>query len=94
MEQRQDEGLFVASLAAPERPDYRLKVDWQGTIVLEDDPYRFGTFLSPEEIARLSDPGSDAVYTKLGPHPISPLGDRRLPVCRLGSERPQGQCGG
>ncbi|MCB8822191.1 1,4-alpha-glucan branching protein GlgB [Microvirga rosea] len=75
MDRRLSEGLFVGTLNATERPDdYRLRVTKGGREEVRDDPYRFGTFLSDEDIANLRDPGSDAIYTKLGAHPISPSG--------------------
>ncbi len=74
MERRLAEGFFVGLVTASERPDYRLRVEKQDGIEIRDDPYRFGTFLSHDDIIQLSDPRSDAVYTKLGAHPISPAG--------------------
>jgi 1,4-alpha-glucan branching enzyme len=68
MEKRLHEGLFVASLTASERPDYRLRVEVQGRTEIRHDPYSFGTFLSSTDIEQLRDPGSNAVYTKLGAH--------------------------
>nr|UAM96506.1 alpha-1,4-glucan branching enzyme [Microvirga sp.] len=70
MEQRLPEGFFVGTVNASARPDYRLRVEAHGTTEIRHDPYRFGTFLSDEDIARLRDPGSDAVYKKLGAHQL------------------------
>ncbi|MBJ6125950.1 1,4-alpha-glucan branching protein GlgB [Microvirga splendida] len=68
MERRLPEGLFVGTLSASQRPDYRLRIERQGYTEVRHDPYSFGTFLSPDDVMRISDPASDAVYTKLGAH--------------------------
>src|SRR5690349_5173119 len=63
MEKRQVEGFFVGTFQCAERPDYRLRIEWQGGVEIRHDPYSFGTFLSHDDLMRLRDPGSDAVYT-------------------------------
>ena len=68
MEKRLPEGLFVGVLSAPERPDYRLRVQRQDRVEIQHDPYGFGTFLSHDDLMQIRNPGSDAVYTKLGAH--------------------------
>ncbi len=68
MEKRLPEGLFVGVLSASERPDYRLRVQRQGHVEIQHDPYSFGTFLSHDDLMQIRNPGSDAAYTKLGAH--------------------------
>jgi 1,4-alpha-glucan branching enzyme len=68
MEQRHPEGYFVGTFQSTERPDYRLRIEWPSCAEIRHDPYSFGTFLSHDDLMRLRDPGSDAVYTKLGAH--------------------------
>lgn len=68
MEKRHPEGYFVGTIQSPERPDYKLRAEWQDRTEVRHDPYSFGTFLSHDDLMRLRDPGSDAVYTKLGAH--------------------------
>jgi len=68
MEKRLSDGLFVGTLSASERPDYRLRVQRQDHAEVRHDPYSFGTFLSHDDLMQLRNPGSDAVYTKLGAH--------------------------
>lgn len=75
MEKRLADGLFVATLSMNERPDdYRFRVRWAESVQVLDDPYRFGTFLTSEDIASLVDAQSDSVYTKLGAHPHNASG--------------------
>ncbi|MGO4571841.1 1,4-alpha-glucan branching protein GlgB [Microvirga sp. 2TAF3] len=64
--EKNGEGLFIASLAASERPDYRFRLENHGHAEIRHDPYRFGPVLTPEEVEQLREPGSDAVYAKLG----------------------------
>ncbi|MET0530010.1 MAG: 1,4-alpha-glucan branching protein GlgB [Microvirga sp.] len=68
MEKRLPEGYFVGTFQSAERPDYRLRIQRQDGFEIRHDPYSFGTFLSQDDLMRLRDPGSDAVYTKLGAH--------------------------
>jgi 1,4-alpha-glucan branching enzyme len=68
MERMPPDGLLVASFSAPERPDYRLRIERQGNTAIRHDAYSFGTFLSHDDLMRIGDPASDAVYSKLGAH--------------------------
>lgn len=68
MDRLAPDGLLVASFQASERPDYRLRIERQGGTEIRHDPYSFGTFLSHDDLMRISDPASDAAYTKLGAH--------------------------
>jgi 1,4-alpha-glucan branching enzyme len=68
MDRRLAEGLFVGTLSASQRPDYRLRIERQGRTEIRHDPYSFGAFLSRDDLMNISDPASDAVYTKLGAH--------------------------
>jgi len=68
MERRLPDGFFVGTLTASERPDYRLRIERQGRTEIRHDVYSFGTFLSHDDLMQVSDPASDAVYTKLGAH--------------------------
>ncbi|WP_205769739.1 1,4-alpha-glucan branching protein GlgB [Microvirga sp. KLBC 81] len=68
MEKRFADGLFVGTLNASERPDYRLKVESHDHVEIRHDPYSFGTFLSHHDVTQFRDPGSDAIYRKLGAH--------------------------
>ncbi|QRM30979.1 1,4-alpha-glucan branching protein GlgB [Microvirga sp. VF16] len=68
MERMPPDGLLVASLRASGRPDYRLRIERQGYPEIRHDAYSFGAFLSHDDLMRISDPTSDAVYTKLGAH--------------------------
>ncbi|MBQ0823896.1 1,4-alpha-glucan branching protein GlgB [Microvirga terrae] len=68
MERMPPDGLLVASFSATDRPDYRLRIERQGNTEIRHDPYSFGTFLSHDDLVRIGDPTSDAVYTKLGAH--------------------------
>ena len=68
MERMPPDGLLVASLRASGRPDYRLRIERQGCPEIRHDAYSFGAFLSHDDLMRISDPTSDAVYTKLGAH--------------------------
>jgi 1,4-alpha-glucan branching enzyme len=71
MQRRHPGGFYVASLAASERPEYRLKIKAaSGTHVLED-PYRFGTVLGRDDLARIRAPGDDALYHRLGAHRLT-----------------------
>jgi 1,4-alpha-glucan branching enzyme len=68
MERTPPDGLLVASFRASGRPDYRLRIERQGATEIRHDAYSFGTFLSHDDLMRIGDPTSDAVYTKLGAH--------------------------
>ncbi len=68
MERRLPEGYFVGSVGASERPDYRLRVERHDGSEIHHDPYSFGAFLSHDDLTRIGDPTSDAVYKKLGAH--------------------------
>jgi 1,4-alpha-glucan branching enzyme len=68
MERMPPDGLLVASFRASGRPDYRLRIERQGATEIRHDAYSFGTFLSHDDLMRIGDPTSDAVYTKLGAH--------------------------
>jgi 1,4-alpha-glucan branching enzyme len=68
MERMPPDGLLVASFRASGRPDYRLRIERQGSTEIRHDPFSFGTFLSHDDLMRIGDPASDAVYTKLGAH--------------------------
>jgi len=68
MERRLPDGFFVGTLTASERPDYRLRIERQGRAEIRHDVYSFGTFLSHDDLMQVSDPASDAVYSKLGAH--------------------------
>jgi len=68
MERRWDDDLFVGTVSASEKPDYRLRVEFGDHVEVRHDPYSFGTFLSSQDIAQLRDPSSDATYRKLGAH--------------------------
>ncbi|WP_154661153.1 1,4-alpha-glucan branching protein GlgB [Microvirga lotononidis] len=68
MERMPPDGLLVASFHASERPDYRLRIERHSIVEIRHDPYSFGTFLSHDDLVRIGDPTSDAVYTKLGAH--------------------------
>jgi 1,4-alpha-glucan branching enzyme len=68
MERTPPDGLLVASFRASGRPDYRLRIERQGATEIRHDAYSFGTFLSHDDLLRIGDPTSDAVYTKLGAH--------------------------
>jgi 1,4-alpha-glucan branching enzyme len=68
MERMPPDGLLVASFRASGRPDYRLRIERHGDTEIRHDPYSFGTFLSHDDLMRIGDPTSDAVYTKLGAH--------------------------
>src|ERR687889_432191 len=64
MEKRLAGGLFVGTLSASQRPDYRLRIERQGHVEIRHDPYSFGTLLSRDDLMNINDPGGDAVYTK------------------------------
>jgi 1,4-alpha-glucan branching enzyme len=68
MERTPPDGLLVASFRASARPDYRLRIERQGNTEIRHDAYSFGTFLSHDDLMRIGDPTSDAIYTKLGAH--------------------------
>ena len=74
MERTPPDGLLVASFRASGRPDYRLRIEKHSDTEIRHDPYSFGTFLSDDDLIRIGDPASDAVYTKLGAHFLD-LGD-------------------
>ncbi|HEX8166690.1 MAG TPA: 1,4-alpha-glucan branching protein GlgB [Beijerinckiaceae bacterium] len=68
MERRHEAGFFVARLEGRYRPTYRLRLEIGDRSVVREDPYRFGTCLTDEDVARLRDIGGDATYRKLGAH--------------------------
>ncbi|WP_425493235.1 1,4-alpha-glucan branching protein GlgB [Microvirga zambiensis] len=68
MERRLPEGYFVGSVSATDRPDYRLRIERPDGSEIQHDPYSFGSFLTHDDLMRIGDSTSDAVYTKLGAH--------------------------
>jgi 1,4-alpha-glucan branching enzyme len=68
MDKRLPDGFFVGSFSASGRPDYRLRVERNGSTEIRHDPYSFGTFLTDDDLLQIGEPTSDAVYTKLGAH--------------------------
>ncbi|TDR89750.1 1,4-alpha-glucan branching protein GlgB [Enterovirga rhinocerotis] len=68
-------GFFVARLSSPEKPGYRLRIEWPGGTVQESrDPYSFGSIPGFEEMGRIRDVGSDAPQRLLGAQPASVAG--------------------
>ena len=66
------EGFFVARLHAQARPGYRLRVRWSGGgELLRNDPYLFGSSLTPNDIAAIAHSNDTAFYYIFGAHPIS-----------------------
>ena len=71
MERRHPAGFFVAGVAHPQRPDYRIAVEgWDNTERLRRDPYEYGATLDQQEIGLLRDVGNDAVHRVLGAQEI------------------------
>jgi 1,4-alpha-glucan branching enzyme len=66
MERRHEAGFFTARLTAPFRPAYRLRIESSGREIVREDPYRFASFLSGEDISSLREVGGDGVFRKLG----------------------------
>ncbi len=68
MARRHPEGVFTAKLAGERRP-YRLRLElWDGAIVEQEDPYRFGLQLSPFELYLHGEGTHFEAYRTLGAH--------------------------
>jgi 1,4-alpha-glucan branching enzyme len=53
------------------RPTYRLRVETAGGTFLRHDPYRFESFLTPEDLHGVREVGSDLHFRKLGAHRVT-----------------------
>ena len=68
MERRLPEGYFVGLVQRLRAARLQAADRKAGRSEIRHDPYSFGTFLSHDDLVRIGDPTSDAVYTKLGAH--------------------------
>jgi 1,4-alpha-glucan branching enzyme len=71
MERRHEWGFFVGRVRGASRPDYRLRVTVGEQTFVRQDPYRFGPYLSGEDLNRTRNVGDDAHFKKLGAHQIT-----------------------
>jgi 1,4-alpha-glucan branching enzyme len=65
-------GLFAGRLGRDDRdPRYRLRIDWDGDVVVLDDPYRFAPVLGDIDIHLLAEGTHLETYNRLGAHPAT-----------------------
>jgi 1,4-alpha-glucan branching enzyme len=76
MRQIDPAGFFVGRVAGKFRPTYRLAIEWPGGRQETRDPYSFGPVSPTEEIWRIRDIGSDAVFKMLGAHQLTHEGEQ------------------
>ena len=65
-----DIGLFTASVAAADRPFYRLRIETAAGVRTLHDPYSFGVMLDDDALRSVRDEGSRQPYEVLGAQPI------------------------
>ncbi|MCW5695751.1 MAG: 1,4-alpha-glucan branching protein GlgB [Bauldia sp.] len=63
-------GLFIAEIAASDRPHYRLRAETAHGSAVIADPYSFGAALTDEELRSIQDVGTDSPFHVLGAHPV------------------------
>ena len=74
--------------AAPDVPDYRLRITYPGDHVVEvDDPYRYGRVLTDFDLHLLGEGTHHRAFDKLGAHRITHRHDRRRALRGVGAER-------
>jgi 1,4-alpha-glucan branching enzyme len=66
-----DAGVFTAEVARKDRFPYHLRVDWTGTPVELDDPYRFPPWLGELDLHLLAEGTHLDAYEKLGAHVVT-----------------------
>ncbi|MCL2849769.1 MAG: 1,4-alpha-glucan branching enzyme, partial [Micrococcales bacterium] len=60
------EGVWVAVLAGPDVPDYRLEVTYDGTTTTSDDPYRFWPTLGEVDLHLINEGRHERLWRVLG----------------------------
>jgi 1,4-alpha-glucan branching enzyme len=68
------EGLFSATLAGKKLQDYRLRLSYGDTTLVQDDPYRHRAWLDSAELQLFSEGRHEQAWHLLGAHPRT-LGD-------------------
>jgi len=67
-ERRDPAGFYVARVAMPDRPFYRLRITEKHGERLAEDPYSFGSTLTPADLGAVRDRTDSSFYHVLGAH--------------------------
>jgi 1,4-alpha-glucan branching enzyme len=65
------EGLFAGPVSAEEWSPYRLRIDWDGTEVELEDPYRFPSAMGEQDLYLFGEGNHYNIYDRLGAHPMT-----------------------
>ena len=65
------EGLFAGPVSGEERAPYRLRIDWDGTEVELEDPYRFPSAMGEQDLYLFGEGNHHNIYDRLGAHPMT-----------------------
>ncbi|MGB3681511.1 MAG: 1,4-alpha-glucan branching protein GlgB [Rubrobacteraceae bacterium] len=65
------EGLFAGPVSIEKQSPYKLRIDWDGTVVELEDPYRFSSAMGEQDLYLFGEGKHHYLYEKLGAHPMT-----------------------